>query len=81
MTKTAERYKARGRCVWCGKPRQGISILCEECTRKRRARYLKRCAMNLCVQCGKQAQENKVLCFECAVKQSRYYKIRKEKEK
>lgn len=78
MTKTAEQYKAQGRCVWCGKPRQGISILCEECTLKRRDRYLRKRSEGICIQCGKQARKNKMLCFKCALKQSEYYENRKE---
>jgi hypothetical protein len=81
MTKTAERYKAQGRCVWCGKPRRGINILCEECTPKRRDRYLKKRSEGICIQCGKQARENKILCFECALKQSEYQQRLKEKER
>lgn len=80
MTKTAERYRAQGRCIWCGKPCQGISILCEECTHKRRVRYLRKRSESICTQCGRPSRIGKAYCFECALKQSERYESKKERK-
>lgn len=80
MTTTAKRYRALGRCLWCGNEPVKGNALCVECARKRREKYVIRRSMNLCTQCGKPAQKNRGMCFECARKRSEYY-YRKKKER
>lgn len=82
-----KKWRSEGRCIYCGKPRDGAEatkILCGKCSRTRKEQYHRRRAkylsMGLCVECGdirEGPSATDKLCGPCDIKR----RIKNDKQK
>ena len=60
-----EQAKSEGLCLWCDRPTDGITSLCDEHRAEVRDRYAGRRDAQICVRCPEPAEPGSVRCSAC----------------